>query len=128
MAGALKLVWRSGGGSTIKSPSREPIGHTGQCSADMRCALHQLIDAVEFIARTMDRDKEWFSRLRIVDRQWLILGEFFESVCGISRAEFFVAEARTVVKDQGLLERCEWPRHEIANRTGCSRVGRTDRD
>jgi hypothetical protein len=97
---------------------------TGHCPVEMRCAFHPLIDSVEFITRALDREEEWFSRLRIVDRHWLILGEFFESVCGVSRAEFFVAEARRVVKDRGLLESCEWLHKEIAIRTGCSQVGR----
>jgi hypothetical protein len=94
---------------------------TGQCPAEMRRAFHPLIDSVEFITRAMDRDEEWFSHLRIVDRHWHILGEFFETVSGVGRAEFFVAEARTVVKDRGLLERCEWLHREIANRKRCSR-------
>ena len=100
---------------------------TGKCPTEVRGAFHPLIDSVEFITRALDRDEEWFSRLRIVDRHWLLLGEFFESVCGVSRAEFFVTEARRVVKDQGVLERCEWLHQEIANRTGCSRVGRPNR-
>lgn len=100
---------------------------TGHCPVEMQRAFHPLIGSVEFITRAMDRDEEWISRLRIVDRHWLILGEFFELVCGVSRAEFFVAEARRVVKDQGLLERCEWIHQEISIRTGSSRVGRPNR-
>ena len=95
---------------------------TGQCPAEMRRAFHPLIDSVEFITRAMDRDEEWFSRLRIVDRHWHLLGEFFESVSGVGRAEFFVAEARTVLKDRGLLEKCERLHREITNRTRGSRA------
>src|SRR5438067_2325875 len=89
---------------------------TGKCQTEMRRAFHPLIDSVEFITRAMDRDEEWFARLRVVARHWLILHDFFESICGVSRAEFFVVEARRVVKDQGLLERCERLREEIAVR------------
>jgi hypothetical protein len=100
---------------------------TGHCPVEMRRAFNPLIDSVEFITRAIDRDEEWFARLRIVARHWLILGEFFESVCSLSRAEFFVAEARRVVNDQDLLERCERLHQEIANWTGCIRVGRPNK-
>jgi hypothetical protein len=100
---------------------------TSRCPAEMRRAFHPLIDSVEFITRAMDRDEEWFSRLRIVDRHWLILSEFFESVCGVDRAEFFVAEARRIVDDQGLREMCQRVHHEIASPMGCSRVGGPNR-
>jgi hypothetical protein len=100
---------------------------TGHCPAEMRRAFHPLIDSVEFITRALDRDEEWFSRLRIVDRHWLNLGEFFKSICGDDRAEFFVAEARRIVNDQGLLEMCQRLHQEIASPMGCSRVGGPNR-
>src|SRR3954453_19387695 len=86
------------------------------CHVETRRAFHPLIDSAEFITRAMDTNDEWFSRLRIVARHWLMLGEFFESVCGADRTEFFVEEARSVVKVHGLLETCERIHQEIANR------------
>src|SRR5947207_1215493 len=95
------------------------------CHLETRHAFNPLIDSAEFITRAMDRDDEWFSRLRIVARHWIMLGEFFESVCATNRTEFFVAEARSVVKVQGLLEMCERIHQEIANRETCRPAARS---
>jgi hypothetical protein len=88
----------------------------GHCPAEMRRAFHPLIDSAEFITRAMDRDEDWFSHLRVVARRWLVLDDFFEAVCGVNRAEFFVEEARRIVKAQGLLECCERLHREIGAR------------
>ena len=96
------------------------------CQVETRRAFHPLIDSAEFITRAMDRNDEWFSRLRIVARHWLMLGEFFESVCGADRTEFFVDEARSVVKVHGLLETCERIHQEIANREMCRPAARSN--
>lgn len=95
---------------------------TAHCPPEMRPAYDPVIDSVEFITRAIDRDEGWFSRLRVVGSHWLILGEFFESVCGVRRAEFFVAEARKIVKAQGLLEKCEQLYQEMIRRRVCALV------
>jgi hypothetical protein len=97
----------------------------GHCPAEMRRAFHPLIDSAEFITRAMDRDEDWFSHLRVVDRRWLVLDEFIETVCGVNRAEYFVEEARRIVKAQGVLESCERLHREIAERLARGSSGRS---
>ena len=65
----------------------------GRIPAEMRHAFRPLIDSVEFITRMLERGEQGFSRPRVVGSRWLVLGEFFESVCGVNRAEFFAQTA-----------------------------------
>ena len=90
---------------------------TDWCPPEMRRAFHPLIFSAEFIGGALGRNEQRPSYPRLVARHWLLLGEFFESVLSVGRAEFFVEEARKVVAAHGLLETCRRLALEAAARS-----------
>jgi hypothetical protein len=92
------------------------------CGPATKHYLHPYIGVAEFLEQAIKEEKAWFLRSRVVARRWHTLLDFFGLLAKADeRVEFYIADARQVVREHQLLPLCEEIHSRIAARGHPSR-------